>query len=285
MIFHTKKGDELMIVTNNYLINDNILTDKKHSAFAYEKMMEGNCSYVITDPKGKLYQSTVKILLEKGYLIKVLNFLDPDHSTEFYNPFCYIKEEVDVFKLVKELMKSTNHESQSSADPFWEKSKTALLEAVFYYLWLECPIEQQNFKSVIDLISLANAYEDDESRENRLDVIFRQLGEEKGEDYLPVRRYNLFREAGKIAKAVLVSASVRLSYFTIKDIATLTMTDTLHLDEMEDRKTALYIITPDKDNSCDFIISMLYSQLPHNPCFVSDFAIKVSKLGSKQFED
>ena len=276
-----------MIVTNNYLINDNILTDKKHSAFAYEKMMEGNCSYVITDPKGKLYQSTVKILLEKGYLIKVLNFLDPDHSTVFYNPFCYIKEEADVFKLVSQVMKNTIPSSnQYSIDPFFEKTETALLEAIFFYLWLECPIEQQNFKSVMDLLKLADTSEDDESREIRLDVMFRQLGEEKGEDYLPVKKYNHYRKAsGKTAKAILISAIVRLFYFNIKNIAKLTMTDTLHLDEMEDRKTALYIITPDKDTSCDFIISLLYSQLPHNPCFVSDFVIKVSKLGNKHFED
>ena len=272
-----------MIVTNNYLINDNILTDKKHSAFAYEKMMEGNCSYVITDPEGMLYQSTGKTLLEKGYLIKVLNFLDPDHSTVFYNPFCYIKEESDVFKLVNELIKSTNSTNHpSSVDHIFEKAETALLEAVFYYLWLERPTEQQNFKTVLDLLKLADTSEDDESRESRLDVMFRQIGEKKGEDYLPVKKYNHYRKAsGKTAKSVLISACVRLSVFNLKDIENLTMTDTLHLEEMEDRKTALYIITPDKDTSCDFIISLLYSQLPHNPCFVSDFAIKVSKLGNK----
>ena len=288
---HRKKlrdedDDKNMIFTNDVFIsmntrktrlNNNVLViggsgSGKTRFVAKPNILQANCSYAITDPKGELLRSTGKVLEDEGYIIKVFNLIEKEHSC-CYNPFYYIHKESDVFKLINQLIKNTNPpNNQSSADPFWEKSETALLEAIFFYLWLECPIEQQNFKSVMDLINIADASEDDESRESRLDVMFRQLGEEKGEDYIPVKQYNIYRKAsGKTAKSILISVGVRLSVFNLKDIENLTITDTLHLDEIGDRKTALYIVIPDSDPSFNFLVSMMYSQLFDELYFQADF--------------
>lgn len=275
-----------MILTNSVLLsmntrktrlNNNILViggsgSGKTRFMAKPNTLQGNCSYVITDPKGELLRSTGKMLEDLGYDVKVFNLIEKDHSC-CYNPFRYIHKESDVFKLVKQLIKNTNPpDNKGGGDPFWEKSEEALLQAIFFYLWLECSPEQQNFKSVMRLISIAGASEEDENAESELDIMFRLLEEKKGKGYIPCKQYGIFKMAsGKTAKSILISVGVRLSVFNLEDIANLTLTDNLYLNTVGNKKTVIYIVIPDSDSSFNFLVSMLYSQLFDELYFQADF--------------
>lgn len=240
--------------------------------FAKPNIMQAHTSYVCTDPKGELLRSTGKLLEDEGYVIRVFNLIETDHS-DCYNPFHYIHKESDIFKLINQLIKSTNpKESSGSSDPFWEKSEQLLLESCMLYLWYMCPKEEQNFKSVMDLIRIADASEEDENQKSRLDILFENLAKEKGETFLPVRQYNIYKKAsGKTAKSILISVGARLQTFNLPEVENITITDTLHLDEIGDRKTALYIVISDADGSLNFLASLLYTQLFDSLYFKADF--------------
>lgn len=227
-----------------------------------------NCSYIFTDINGELLALTGKRFKKKGFSVRVLNLVETDHSL-FYNPFCYFYKKEDVFSFVADFVKNTNLKVDNGISHLTDYNivETHLLEALFLYVWLKCPKEEQNLKSVIDLLLLGNPSDLDKNQKSRLDILFEEMEGRKGEYYLPVQQYNLYKEkAGKKANGILVSVAVRLSVFQLKEIEKLTMEDTLHLEELTKKKTAVYIVLPDWDTTFHLLASMVYSQLPEKPC-------------------
>lgn len=223
-------------------------------------IMQANCSYVITDPKGELLFSTAGMLAEKGYKIKVFNLIDMHHSNA-YNPFVYIREDKDVLKMIKLLIKNTTPPQASAGDPFWEKSETALMQALVYYLYYEAPENEQNFQMIMELLRAAEVRENDDQFESDLDRLFKLL-EEKDPNHIALKQYAIFKQAaGNTAKSILISAGVRLAPFNIRDIGALTIEDNLRLDKIGDEKTALYCVVPDSHDTYNFLVAMMYSQI------------------------
>lgn len=240
---------------------------------AKPNILQMNCSYVITDPKADLVKSCGQMLKDAGYEVRLFNLLEPTHS-DCYNPFAYIHTEADIFKIANQFINSTKDKSQqnSSADPFWDKAEQAWYSATFSLIWMEFPKEQQNFKSVMKLLNISGASEEDESKESELDIIFRKLEEEKGADYFPCKQYRIYKLApGKTAKSILISAGVRLAPFNVKEIMDITVTDTVDLKSIGDKKTVLFIAIPDKDGPYNFLVSLLYTQLFDELYFQADF--------------
>lgn len=250
---------------------------------AKPNMLQMNCSYVVTDPKGDLMKSCGKMFEENGYDVRVFNLLDPEHSG-CYNPFSYLHSEADVFKLAKQVIKSTkDKDSQGAAgqDPFWENAEQAWYSAIFSFIWLEMSPEQQNFNTVMKLLNISGASEDNENKESDLDIIFRKLEEEKGADYFPCKQYRIYKLApGKTAKSILISAGVRLAPFNVAEIMHLVSTDTIDLKSIGDKKTVLFISIPDRANPYDFLVSLLYTQLFDELYFQADFG-EVKWSGNK----
>lgn len=232
----------------------------KSRFYAKPNILQANTSFVITDPKGELLRDTGFFLEKMGYEVKVFNLKDMDCSSR-YNPFEYIKSENDVMRLINCLIKNTTPKTASSADPFWEKSETALLQAIFYFMWYELVPAEQNFKTVLELLRYADVKEEDENYESDLDIVFKQLEEEKP-DHIAIKQYKIFKQgAGKTAKSILISVGVRLSIFNMKSVSDLTEKDELDLYRMGDKKTALFVVIPDADTTFNFIAAMMYSQL------------------------
>jgi len=230
--------------------------------------MQMHSSYCITDPKGSLVCETGKMLQKNGYKIKVLNTINFKKSMH-YNPFSYIHSEKDVLKLVTCLMQNTKGEGKGS-DPFWEKAEQLLYTALIGYIWLEAPEEEKNFNTLIEMINAMEVREDDEDFENQVDIIFREL-KEKNPNHFAVRQYAKYRlAAGKTAKSILVSCGARLAVFDIAELREVTSYDELELDTLGDRKTALFLIMSDTDDSFNFLISMCYTQLFNLLCEKAD---------------
>ena len=236
--------------------------------FVKPQIIQMHSSYVVTDPKGTLLCETGKMLQKNGYKIKVLNTINFKKSMR-YNPFSYIHSEKDVLKLVTCLMQNTKGEGKGS-DPFWEKAEQLLYTALIGYIWLEAPEEEKNFNTLIEMINAMEVREDDEDFENQVDIIFREL-KEKNPNHFAVRQYAKYRlAAGKTAKSILVSCGARLAVFDIAELREVTAYDELELDTLGDRKTALFLIMSDTDDSFNFLISMCYTQLFNLLCEKAD---------------
>lgn len=228
--------------------------------FAKPNLMQANTSFVVLDPKGELLKSCGGLLCKKGYYIKVLDLIHLN-SSYCYNPFVYLRDDADVFRLVSNIIRNTTPKSATSSDPFWEKSETALLEAIILYLLYEAPEGEQNFGMVMEMLLAAEVREEEEGYESPLDILFGRLAL-KDAEHTALKQYKIFKlAAGKTAKSILVSLGVRLEKFNIVSLRLLTNTDEMEFHLLGRKKCAIFAITPDNDSSLNFIVGMLYTQL------------------------
>ena len=196
------------------------------------------------DPKGEILRDTGNLLEKEGYVIRVIDLINMDKS-HCYNPFHYLQGDNDILKLITNLIRNTTPKGSQTNDPFWEKSETALLQALMLYLFHEAPEEEQNFTMVMEMISAAEVKEDDEDYESPLDILFERLELAKP-GTLAYKQYRIFKQAaGKTAKSILVSVGVRLAVFNLNSLASMTTCDELELEKIGIRKTALFAIISD----------------------------------------
>lgn len=234
-----------------------------------ESKKGGGCSIVVTDPKGELLRKTGGLLERMGYEVRVFDLINPDTSF-CYNPFCYVHDDKDVLKLINNLIRNTTPKGSQASDPFWEKSETALLQALMLYLLHEAPPEEQNFPMIMEMLGSAQVKEEDEEYQSPLDILFERL-EMRKPDSIAVKQYQIYKQAaGKTAKSILISVGVRLAAFNLKEIANLTCTDELDLASIGEKKVALFCCIPDADTSLNYLVGMIYSNLFQTLYYVAD---------------
>ena len=231
-------------------------------------LLQCHSSYVITDPKGSIVVECGNALLQKGYKLKIFNTINFSKSMR-YNPMAYIHSEKDILKLVTALMTNTKGDGQGG-DPFWDKAERLLLVSLIAYLHYEAPVEEQNFATLLEMLNTMQVSEDDETYQNPVDLLFEDLGKKKPKSFA-VRQYKLYKlAAGKTAKSILISCGARLAPFDIKELRELMETDEMELDTIGDRKTALFVIISDTDDTFNFVVSILYTQLFNLLCDKAD---------------
>ena len=236
--------------------------------FIKPNLMQLHSSYVVTDPKGSIAVECGKLMLRKGYKVKIFNSINFKKS-HHYNPFAYIHSEKDILKLVTTLIANTKGDGKSG-DDFWQKAETLLYTALIGYIHYEAPEEEQNFATLIEFINAMEVREDDETFENNVDLAFKELACREP-NHFAVRQYKKYKlAAGKTAKSINISCGARLAPFDIQELREITMYDELELDTLGDRKTALFLIMSDTDSTFNFLISMIYSQLFNLLCEKAD---------------
>ncbi|MBT9783244.1 TraM recognition domain-containing protein [Coprococcus comes] len=241
----------------------------KSRTYAIPNIMQCNCSMVITDPKAELLRKTGGVLERNGYEVRVFDLINPETSW-CYNPFAYVRGDKDVLKLINNLIRNTTPKGAQSSDPFWEKSETALLQALMLYLLHEAPPEEQNFPMIMEMLGSAQVKEDDEDYQSPLDILFERL-EMRDPESIAVKQYAIYKQAaGKTAKSILISVGVRLAAFNLKQIANLTCTDELDLYSIGEKKVALFCCIPDADTSMNYLVGMIYSNLFQTLYYVAD---------------
>ena len=258
---HVKIGMD----THKHRRNLNILTlggsgAGKTRSLALPGIMECNCSYVITDPKGEILSAVGHLLIEQGYTVRVFNLVDFSRS-DGYDPFRYIRDDKDVLRLITNLIRNTTPKNAASSDPFWEKAETALLEALMFYLLYEAPENEQNFGMIIRMLSYADVKEEKESYKSPLDMLFNDLGM-NDPNHIAVKQYRIYKQAaGKTAKSINISLAVRLAAFNMDQICSITDHDDMDIGEIGKRKTAIFAVIPDNDTSLSYLVGMLYTQI------------------------
>ncbi len=231
--------------------------------------MPDNVSYVVTDPKGTIIIECGKMLVNHGYKIKVLNTINFNKSMH-YNPFQYIRSEKDILKLVNTIIANTKGEGEKSSEDFWVKAERLLYTALIGYIWYEAPEEEQNFATLLEFINASETREEDEEFKNAVDELFEEL-EAENPEHFAVRQYRKYKlAAGKTAKSILISCGARLAPFDIAELRELTRYDEMELDMLGDQKTAMFVIISDTDDTFNFIVAIMYTQLFNLLCDKAD---------------
>ena len=257
-----------------YARNKNILViggsgSGKTRFFVKPNLMQMHSSYVVTDPKGTVLVECGKLLQRGGYRIKVLNTINFKKSMR-YNPFAYLRSEKDILKLVNTLIANTKGDGEKAGEDFWVKSERLFYCALIGYIWYEAPEEEKNFTTLLEMINASEAREDDPEFQSPVDLMFERL-EEKDPEHFAVRQYKKFLlSAGKTRSSILISCGARLAPFDIKELRDLMETDEMELDTIGDRKTALFVIISDTDDTFNFVVSILYTQLFNLLCDKAD---------------
>ena len=257
-----------------YARNKNILViggsgSGKTRFFVKPSLMQMHSSYVVTDPKGTVLIECGKLLQRGGYRIKVLNTINFKKSMK-YNPFAYLRSEKDILKLVNTIIANTKGDGEKSGEDFWVKAEKLYYTALIGYIWYEAPEDEKNFTTLLEMINASEAREDDEDFQNPVDLMFERL-EEKDPEHFAVKQYRKYKlAAGKTAKSILISCGARLAPFDIKELRELMETDEMELDTIGDRKTALFVIISDTDDTFNFVVSILYTQLFNLLCDKAD---------------
>ena len=257
-----------------YARNKNILViggsgSGKTRFFVKPSLMQMHSSYVVTDPKGTVLIECGKLLQRGGYRIKVLNTINFKKSMR-YNPFAYIRSEKDILKLVNTIIANTKGDGEKSGEDFWVKSERLFYCALIGYIHYEAPEEEKNFTTLLEMINASEAREDDPEFQSPVDLMFERL-EEKDPEHFAVRQYKKFLlSAGKTRSSILIFCGARLAPFDIKELRELMETDEMELDTLGDRKTALFVIISDTDDTFNFVVSILYTQLFNLLCDKAD---------------
>lgn len=282
------KNISISMNTRKTWLNNNTLTiggsgSGKTYSHVKPSALQMNCNYVITDPKDTLVREIGNAFAAYGYDIKYLNLVDMSRSMK-YNPLRYIDKPSDVLKFVNNFISNTTKENANQGgDDFFVKAEIAWLTFAIFFI-LACGDEsEKNLNTVMELLDLADASEEDENAKCVLDVMVDQLEEsynqlkDEGYEYknsytfLAIRQYHLYKKAaGKTAKSILISIGVRLAVFNIPELKELLSDDELHLEEIGKPrvdengnmiKTVLFVAISDYDSTYSFMASVIYQQL------------------------
>lgn len=257
-----------------YARNKNVLViggsgSGKTRFYVKPNLMQMHSSYCVTDPKGTIVIECGKMLEDNGYEIKILNTINFKKSMK-YNPFAYIKSEKDILKLVQTIIANTKGEGEKAGEDFWVKAEKLYYTALIGYIYYEAPKEEKNFATLLEMIDASEVREDDENYMNPVDRLFEAL-EKKKPSHFAVKQYKKYKlAAGKTAKSILISCGARLAPFDIEELRELMKEDELDLDTLGDRKTALFVIISDTDDTFNFVVSIMYSQLFNLLCDKAD---------------
>ena len=257
-----------------YARNKNVLViggsgSGKTRFYVKPNLMQMHSSYCVTDPKGTIVIECGKMLEDNGYEIKILNTINFKKSMK-YNPFAYLRSEKDILKLVQTIIANTKGEGEKAGEDFWVKAEKLYYTALIGYIFYEAPREEKNFATLLDMIDASEVREDDETYMNPIDRLFEAL-EKKEPTHFAVKQYKKYKlAAGKTAKSILISCGARLAPFDIQELRDLMKEDELELDTLGDRKTALFDIISDTDDTFNFVVSIMYSQLFNLLCDKAD---------------
>ncbi|CGG65462.1 Protein virD4 [Streptococcus pneumoniae] len=257
-----------------YARNKNVLViggsgSGKTRFYVKPNLMQMHSSYCVTDPKGTIVIECGKMLEDNGYEIKILNTINFKKSMK-YNPFAYLRSEKDILKLVQTIIANTKGEGEKAGEDFWVKAEKLYYTALIGYIFYEAPREEKNFATLLDMIDASEVREDDETYMNPIDRLFEAL-EKKEPTHFAVKQYKKYKlAAGKTAKSILISCGARLAPFDIQELRDLMKEDELELDTLGDRKTALFVIISDTDDTFNFVVSIMYSQLFNLLCDKAD---------------
>ena len=221
-------------------------------------LLQATGSYVVTDPKGNLYDKYRLYLRRKGYITRRIDFTGSKKSAK-YNPILKAETEDEIAELAHTIIFS-NH-GMIAKDPYWDEAAETLLNALLSYLLIDCKREKCTFSSVMELIGMAGNDENDVGVASDLDLLFNNLGLREP-NCSAVRNYKSFRQnAGKTRLCILNVLSTTVSRYAAQTIEDILQGDDINIPEIGQRKTAIFITVSDTDRHLDGLINIVFTQI------------------------
>ena len=276
-------GENLVVSldTRKTQLNNNVLVvgasgAGKTRGIVIPNILMGTGSYLITDPKGNLYDKYGKLLEDKGYVVKKLDFTNPAESAH-YNFMEYIRSTHDIVKAAHMLI--YQRKSGGHADPFWDEASQLLLQAAIGYLWEMEDENYRNYGKLMDLLEMLKAPgENDSSAETEFDRLMKSHGFRHKDSYA-VSCYNKFRvAAARTLRSIMISVNARLGLFDTPDLCEMMKTDDIDIPSIGKRKTALFVVVSDTDRSLDGLVNIFFTQAMSELCRYADNECEDSRL-------
>ncbi|MDD6070451.1 MAG: type IV secretory system conjugative DNA transfer family protein [Clostridiales bacterium] len=242
---------------NNTLVFDN----KEHNFdMVLENLKDDNSNYVIVDFDGVYYEKTAADFRARGYAIKSINLIDIEKS-DGYNPFAYIRNEVDVDIIVQCIIDNTNSDyylKASGNDRILIKN----LEQKFLKTLLSSYMKYGTSKTLTAAVNLLAS----EDREDKLERLF--SGQfSQGPNEMECRRFQIFkRDADSRYSDIIQSCYERIVFFKDERLVALTKKESLNFQHLYLAKEVLYIIIPSNLRQVEMFTSMILSQICYILC-------------------
>ena len=268
---------ERIAVSNNALSNMNMLViggsgSYKTTSVLTPNLLLAGMTNVILDIKGDLLRKHGNYLKEHGVKVKSFNLINPEESDR-YNPMQYLQKETDVIRLITNMQASVKPPDAQKGDPFWDDGVALYLQAMFFHEWLTAKEENRKptLNNILKLVNMESKHvgdgEEDDKTELQLEMD--RLAELHGDDYPPVRDYRKLKEgATEPVRSIIIMVNAMLRLCETSALKRLFEDDDIDIpslglgvDGNPNKKTALFLVMPDNDQSFNFLISMFYTQL------------------------
>lgn len=254
-------------------INDNILVVGgsgvgKTRSIVRPNLLQATGSYIVSDPKGNLYDIYHSYLESKGYRVERLDLVNPLESTVQYNFFSYIRSQTDVLKIARMLGDQTPN---GHGDRFWDLSAQVMVQCVLSYL-VENRREEASLGRMIELLRGASrsGSRGDLLRNSEFDRQF-EAYERQHANSPAVRFYESIAMNPVVTwNCIVTTVMSKYAAYDVEEIRDLLSKDTVHFDEIGRRKTALFVVVSDTDRSMDTIANVFFSQAMQELCRVAD---------------
>lgn len=267
------KNVYMSLDTKHTNLNNNILIIGgsgcgKTFRFAKPNLMQMSSSYIVTDPKGEVKRDTSGFFKANGYQVKVFNLEEIKKSSR-YNPFKYIRTDTDIIKLIGNLIKNTTPKGASPSDPFWEKAEGMFLQSLFQYVWRvgvedEDGMIRHNIGAVLKLLNEAEFKEDPRTGAKMDSILDKRMAALEEEEPLhpAVLKYNkVMRGAADTVRSIIISANSRLAALENEEIIELMSEDEIDIESIGTQKTIVYCVIHDSDDTYNFLVGLLYTQM------------------------
>ena len=253
-------------------LNNNVLVvgasgAGKTRSIVTPNLLEATGSYVVSDPKGNLYEKYGDYLREQGYIVKKLDFTNPENSDR-YNFFQYINSTQDIVSIAHMLIygeSKGNHQ-----DPFWDQAAQLLVQALIAFLIERDAPAEQNLHSLLKLVTICYANGDMDSKESMMDCLMKDHARSNPNSYA-VKTYDKFRTAAsKTLRSILITVSAKLGLFDTPEIKEMTAADEMFISRIGQEKTAVFVVVSDTDRSMDPLVNLFFTQAMNQLCRYAD---------------
>lgn len=216
-------------------------------------------SVILTDPKSELYESMGEYLRENGYIVKVFNLVEMDHSDSWNCLGEVGSSELMAQTFADIVLQNTSGDSK---DAFWYNAELNLLKALVLYVALEMPPEKRNIATVYDLLYTQT--------EKGLSDMMASISHEHANQYtgelLPPSPasapYAIFRQSSETVRtSVIIGLGSKLAVLQAQQVRNITSYNEIDLELPGKQKCAYFCIVSDQDSTYDFLSSLFFSFL------------------------
>jgi len=222
---------------------------KSQNYVYYNILRRDNCSLVVTDPKGELFELCAPYLKSKGFKVLRLDHQDLSNSIR-YNPMDTCTTESAIKSLAKNII-GISQGGANAKDPFWNHGAENLL-----FILISCVQGlPSKYRTLATVISLLNHMEDGTPKVE----YFVKKNSPHPELY---QKYKAFiSQEQKIRLGQLATAQAAMSLWDTHEIKTLTSESTIDFSTLREEKIALFLNLPiGSTSSIGALLSIFFNQ-------------------------